>query len=72
MQFLAVEETQIAPGETLAGFQITLSQLHDCCYTVYFFGAFFDPFAQDIICFSCDVPVPAPIATWGQVKALYR
>jgi hypothetical protein len=62
----------ILPGETVGGFQIVLSKAHNCCYDVYFKGALFEPFAQDVICFNCDKPVPARSSTWGQVKSLYR
>lgn len=62
----------ILQGETVDGFQLVMTGAHPCCYNVYFYGAFFDPFAQDRICFECDRPVPARHSSWGQLKALYR
>ena len=62
---------QIAPGQTLGGFQIVLSQHHSCCWDLNFDG-FFEPFHYERVCFHSDAPVPVLRRSWGAVKQLYR
>jgi len=62
----------IERNETVGGFQIVLSKAHHCCYDVYFYGALFDPWYQDVACFDSDQPVPAGATSWGRVKSIYR
>jgi hypothetical protein len=60
------------PGSTGGGFRVVLSRAHNCCYRAEFYGALFDPFAVEDICFNCDLPTAAHASTWGQVKGIYR
>ena len=62
----------ILPGQSVLGFQVVLSKGHNCCYDLWISGNLFEPFAQDLVCFNCDLPSPARTSSWGMLKSIYR
>jgi hypothetical protein len=66
------DSSTLNQGETLGGFALVLSNSHLCCFDFYFGAAFPEPFANERVCFECDVAVPVIGRSWGAVKAMYR
>lgn len=66
--FGAPQASAIASGQSLGGFQITLTK-PSCCF-LFVFSGILDPFGSEQNCFACSTPLRPQ--TWGAVKVLYR
>ena len=65
------DESYIAPGQTLGGFQVVVDR-PSCCFEFAFRSWDLEPFAFDTLCFSCEQAVAARSVSWGQIKSQYR
>jgi hypothetical protein len=68
---VTAQETCILPGETESGFRLVLGRSH-CCFDLFVTNVIPEPFAHEVVCFECVLPVPARALTWGQIKTIYR
>jgi hypothetical protein len=64
-------DSDIPSGGTLDGFRVVLSG-SVCCASFILYEYTETPVALERACFLCDLETSARLATWGQLKAIYR